>query len=316
MKGLRRAALVVGLFLLGGCALRPAIEFHEPAASIELEGTPFFPQTAHHCGPAALATLLGAEGIAVSPDEIAPLIYTPGRRGSLKAEMIAAARRYQRLPVRTASEPEALFAALADGQPVLVLQNLGLERWPQWHYAVLVGYDTATDTFLLRSGTERRHEMSATRFLSSWSRAERWAFVLAEADVVPSFATPQHWLAAAAPFESLGKNSIARRAYEAAVTRWPDEPLTWQAMANARYADKEIDGAEQALRRALELDPDIAAARHNLAFILLERGCPAAAGRELKRIAAVPASMQVEFDRTLASIKASTMVEGPDCPHQ
>ena len=314
MKALRRAALVAGLFLLNGCALRPAIEFHEPAASLELDATPFFPQTAHHCGPAALATLLGAEGIAVSPDEISPLIYTPGRKGSLKAEMIAAARRYQRLPLRTASEPEALFAALADGKPVLVLQNLGLERWPQWHYAVLIGYDTATDTFLLRSGTERRQVMSATRFLSSWSRAERWAFVLVKADVVPSFATTQNWLAAAAPFESLGQISIARRAYEAATTRWPDEPLTWQALANAHYADKEIDAAEQALRRALELDPAAVAARHNLAFVLLERGCPAAAARELKRITDVPASMQVEFDRTSASIMASTTADGPDCP--
>ena len=312
--GLRRAALVAGLFLLSGCALRPAIEFRESALTMELDATPFFPQTEYHCGPAALATILGAEGIEVAPDTLAPLIYTPGRKGSFKAEMIAAARRYQRLPVRIPTEPEALFAALAEDKPVLVLQNLGLERWPQWHYAVLIGYDTSTDSFLLRSGTERRQAMSATRFLSSWTRAERWALVLTDASAVPSVATAQNWLAAAAPFESLGQIAVAQRAYEAAGARWPDAPLAWQALANARYADKNLDGAEQALRRSLELDPSAAAARHNLAFILLERGCRTAAERELKLITVVPASMQMEFDLTLDSIRTSTAVEATGCP--
>jgi hypothetical protein len=29
---------------------------------------------------------------------------------------------------------------LEAGRPVLVLQNLALKLWPQWHYAVVVGY--------------------------------------------------------------------------------------------------------------------------------------------------------------------------------
>lgn len=312
--GLRRAALVAGLIFLNGCALRPVIEFREPTVSTELDHTPFFAQTEFHCGPAALAMMLGAEGIPVLPDTLAPLVYTPDRKGSFKAEMIAAARRYQRLPLQLAPQPEALFAALAEGKPVLVLQNLGLQRWPQWHYAVLIGYDRDRDSFLLRSGTEARQVMSATRFLASWTRAERWALILSDAGAVPEVASTAAWLAAAAPFESLGQIGVAQRAYEAAVARWPDSALSWLALANTRYAGKDLHGAEQALRRSLEIDPAAAAARHNLAFVLLQRGCRSAAERELLAVGSLPTAMQAEFARTLASIKASTAADAPDCP--
>jgi hypothetical protein len=53
-------------------------------------------------------------------------------------------------------EPEvtALAAELAAGRPVLVLQNLGLERAPVWHYAVVDGIDQGD--VILRSGTQQR----------------------------------------------------------------------------------------------------------------------------------------------------------------
>ena len=54
--------------------------------------TPFFPQTQHQCGPAALATLLGAAGRPVSPDELAREIYLPGRGVRLQPEIAAAIR--------------------------------------------------------------------------------------------------------------------------------------------------------------------------------------------------------------------------------
>jgi hypothetical protein len=61
-------------------------------APIELADTPFFPQEALQCGPAALATVLGAAGVAAHPDALAREVYTPGLGGSLQLELVAAAR--------------------------------------------------------------------------------------------------------------------------------------------------------------------------------------------------------------------------------
>ena len=64
-------ALSAALCLLPACATRgPLIEPGERA--VELAQTPFFPQDRYQCGPAALATVLGAAGVHVTPEELVP----------------------------------------------------------------------------------------------------------------------------------------------------------------------------------------------------------------------------------------------------
>ncbi|MGQ0530904.1 MAG: PA2778 family cysteine peptidase [Panacagrimonas sp.] len=301
------------MFGLSGCGLIP-LRLDTPTESVELRDTPFFAQTEYHCGPAALATVLGAQGRSVTPDQLVPLIYTPGREGSLQAEMIAATRRHERLPLRVEARPEALVAALHAGYPVLVLQNLGLARWPTWHYAVVVGYEPQGSRFVLRSGTEPRATPRARSFVDSWSRAERWGFVAAQPDTVPPFATVENWLAAAAPFESRGKLDIAEVAYRAALTRWPESALAWQAFANARYAAKDARGAEDALREAVRLAPQSAAARNNLASLLLARGCVRAARGQLDALTTIPDALRAAIEDTLRGVEAAPGTELAGCP--
>ena len=44
-------------------------------STLELRDTPFFPQEEYQCGPAALATVLAASGVAVSPDDLTGKVY-------------------------------------------------------------------------------------------------------------------------------------------------------------------------------------------------------------------------------------------------
>ena len=314
-RALRPAAFLWLSLLLGACGVAP-VKIEAPAEPVELRDVPFFAQTEHHCGPAALATVLAAQNIAVTPEQLTPLIYVPEREGSLQAEMIAATRRFDRLPLRIAPQPESMIAALHAGQPVLVLQNLGLRRWPNWHYAVLVGYEPQSEDFVLRSGIEQRQVMGAHRFLAAWEQADHWAFVAVEPDVVPGYATEADWLAAAAPFESLGRTAIAERAFRAAVTRWPGSVLAWQGLANARYAAKDLAGAEEALRSAVALDPAAVPVRNNLANVLLERGCVAQARSEIEAldaIEAMPTTFAAAVRETRRAIAQVAPVDAPDC---
>jgi tetratricopeptide (TPR) repeat protein len=305
---------VLAAALLASCIHRPILQLDPGAPRVELSQVPFHPQTEFHCGPAALATLLGADGIAVTPAQLAAEVFVPGLSGSLQAEMIASARRHDRLPVRLPPRPESLYAALVAGQPVLVLQNLGLESAPRWHYAVVVGFDPQTQDVVLRSGTTARQVLPLWRFLATWTLADRWALVLLAPDRVPDHVTTGDWLAAAAPFESLGRIGIAHRAFEAAVRAAPASALAWQALANTRYARGEVEAAEQALREALIHEPQSAAARNNLASLLLARGCPAAARNTLDALSAVPASLAAVIAQTRAEIAAAPAGEASDCP--
>src|SRR5688572_29670880 len=125
MRRLRNVGVVL-LALLSGCASQTRIEDQLPrrmVRQIELRETPFFPQKDYECGPAALATVLVASGVAVTAQELTPKVYLPERRGSLQVELIAAARGYDRLPYSMAPRFDLLLAEVAAGRPVLVLQN-------------------------------------------------------------------------------------------------------------------------------------------------------------------------------------------------
>ena len=157
---------------VGGCAShRPLLE--PGPVAVELTGTPFYPQRRFQCGPSALATVLGASNVHVTPAELEPLVYLPGRKGSLQIEMQAAPRHFGRLAYRIDPGLAAVTAELDAGHPVLVLHNYGLPLWPRWHYAVAIGYNADRDELALRSGTVEREVWSAKNF-SAPGTMGRW----------------------------------------------------------------------------------------------------------------------------------------------
>jgi hypothetical protein len=306
------------LLMLGGCATpgpAPA-NWGVPRASVELEQTPFFPQQDDQCGPAALATVLAASGVPVTPADLVQQVYLPGRRGSLQAEMVAAARSRGRLPYPLATQPEALLAELDAGRPVLVLQKLGVGPWPLWHYAVLVGIDAEGDRMLLRSGDEERLEMPAARFLASWERAGSWALVMLRPGELPERPLLEPYIEAAAGFEALGRHDDAERAYAAAAAAWPESALPRLGLANVAYARGDLPGAEAGYRSAAALDPQNVVALNNRAETLLHWGCPAQALRVASEARALSAGGPFEpaVLETLAGIAASGDIDRAGCP--
>ncbi|MCW5624940.1 MAG: PA2778 family cysteine peptidase, partial [Burkholderiales bacterium] len=179
---MRVCIVLAVLMVLGGCAqhgpiLAPRINAVAAPTRVELDDVPFFPQRDYQCGPAALATVLTYADQPTTPDELVPAVYLPGRKGSLQVEMVAATRNHGRIGYVLAPTLAALLEELQAGRPVVVLQNLGLESVPIWHFAVVVGYSSVDETFILRSGTERRRVMPALKFMRSWVLGQQWAFV-------------------------------------------------------------------------------------------------------------------------------------------
>ena len=268
--------LVIGL--LGGCA-RTTVTLVDDAqlpARAELTEVPFYPQNDYQCGPAALATMLSQRGIATTPDALVDQVYIPQRKGSLQVEMVAAARSSGLLVYPLQPRLEDLLAEVAAGNPVLVLQNLAFDRWPQWHFAVVVGYDLSTQQVVLRSGTTKRWVGSFREFERSWVKAERWAVVTLSADQMPHTAQETVWLRSASDLEEVGQVRAARAAYEAAVTRW-DSALSRFALANSQYTMGEKSAAEESLRASVRLDPGFAIGWFNLSQLLAEQGCGSSA---------------------------------------
>ncbi len=309
------AALAVALT---GCAASPPLSdglTRDAPRSIELSATPFFPQEDYQCGPAALATLLRASGLDVTPETLAPEVFVPGLRGSLQIELIGATRRHGRLPYVLATTADEMIAELDAGRPVLLLQNLGAERLPLWHYAVLIGYDADRNVALLRSGRTKRQEVRWQRFAKTWHRGGRFAFTTLVPGEIPRHAKVSRYVEAAAGLEAAGQSPAAAAAYDAAIARWPDDPLAWLGRGNVAYANGESNGAANAYLRAIQLAPADPAARNNLAQLLADSGCRDEARRQVERAAGLAAGTALASDvaATRATIESmSTTSAG--CP--
>jgi tetratricopeptide (TPR) repeat protein len=280
-KGSRlRLVLGVAAVVTGGCAAPGS--FPELPPVTELTAVPFFPQTELDCGPAALATVLVDAGIDTTPEALMPSVFTEGLEGSLQIELLTAARREGRLPIRIETAPETLFEFVRAGYPVLVMQNLRLPRAPLWHYAVVVGYEAESGRVLLRSGDERRKRQRARRFATSWDLADNWGFVLARPGTVPEPADPEGYLRAVVESTRALDATAVDAAYAAALERWPDEPDALFLGGSHAFGQGRLDEAVSLYRRAIDIEPGHAAARNNLANVLLERGCHVEAEREAR----------------------------------
>jgi tetratricopeptide (TPR) repeat protein len=274
------ALALVGL--ITGCASRGpvlpnAVDEARAPASVDLVGVPFFPQEEYHCGPAALATALNYSGLALTPDELASRVYLPGKAGTLQVEMVAAVRRYDRIPYLIRPTLTALVAEVQANHPVIVFQNLGLAALPVWHFAVVVGYSNQGDDVLLRSGRHRRQTMSAFNFVRTWEASGKWGLVVLRQGELPAADDPDGYLRAVAGKEAVSGAGGLVDAYRAAVLRWPENPVARFGYANALQASGQLDAAVAQYRTLIAQHPNQTAALNNLADALNRQGCRAEA---------------------------------------
>lgn len=294
--------------LLSGCAslwpqtaeLRKALPEGLPER-VELKQVPFFPQEDYQCGPAALATTLASYGVKVTPEDLVSQVYLPERKGSLQVEMMAAARRHGMISYQIAPQFEAMMREINAGNPVIVLQNLGISDG--WHYAVAVGYDYYTGELILRSGVTEREVMPFTIHEMVWKRSGYWAMVAVPPDRIPATADEARWLAAIAALERTGDAKDARTAYTTFLKRWPANVNAAVGLANAHYALGELPDAERALRDAARREPDSVIVLNNLAQVLSDEGRNEEALSLIERAAAAGGPFHAAVEQTRDTIR-------------
>lgn len=313
---LRGASLAGVVFAFAGCAINPPLQLRGTVADAGIDlsqRVPFHPQTEYQCGPAALATVLGASGVSVAPESLASQVYLPGRRGSLQVELLGATRRAGRIPYPLAKAPEALFAELQAGRPVLVLQNLLTRSVPKWHYAVVVGADAQRNRVRLNSGGKRGVEMSAPKFMRTWDWGGRWAMVALKPGELPADAEPAAFLTAAADFEAVAGASAATPAYEVARRRWPDEPRVFLALGNQAYAAGDRRAAAGLFRDGLARTPGDPVLSNNYASAMGELGCRQQALGALDAANDAGSSWRNQLAQTRAEVDAAKPANVAEC---
>lgn len=299
-----RRTWIVGCLILTACSTIPRADDDlaglQPS-TVEITHAPFHPQADYECGPAALATVLGAAGVERTPEALRAAVFLPGRQGSLQAELLAATRRSGLLPYVLDPTLTALLAEVAAGHPVLVLQDVRPLVSTRWHYAVVIGYDLPRRRIVLRSGTAFRHVMSLDDFDRSWEKSGRWAFVALPPAQLPAGAAQERLVAAAIAFEQVAP-AAALATYAAALERWPDNLLARLALGNAAYWRHDLAAAEAAYRQAILDHPDAGDAWNNLAQTLHEAGRPEEARAAAEKAVDLGGPHEALYEATRAAI--------------
>ena len=224
---------------------------------------PFIEQAAGHCGPATLAMAIGATGSEYRIDEITSQVYSPQSRGSLQENMISAARRqgYMAVPI---SGMKALLKELEAGHVVIIFENLGISLIPQWHYALVTGYDLQTKNLVMHSGPHPNEFVDMKEFELSWKLTDYWALVVLPPGEVSASASEMTQLQAAAALEKIEKLDAAKRAYLGILANWPQSLIARIGLGNVYYNQGDYWSAVRFLQTASKLYPDSIEARKNL----------------------------------------------------
>jgi tetratricopeptide (TPR) repeat protein len=249
--------------------------------------------------------LLSAAGKPTEPADLVDEIFLPKREGTLSIEIIAAARSRGLLPYTIDPKITALWNELNAGRPVLVMQNLGLSSWPQWHYAVVIGYNAEKNEVTLRSGITAVKRMSLRSFERTWVLADHWGLILLTPGTLPRNADLVRYMVAAAGFEALGNYDAAAAAYTGAQRAWPESALPPFGLANVAYAREDWPHAQAWYEQVVAIEPDHAIAYNNLADTLAQRGCATDAAHAIERALSLTkdASLRSAFEATAQRVR-------------
>ena len=249
--------------------------------------------------------VFNAAGVSsASVESLTPMVYLPGRQGSLQAEMLGATRRNGLVAYTLAPRLEDLLRELAAGTPVVVLLNLSIKLVPVWHYAVVVGYDLDKREVIVRSAKKARDEWSFGFLEFFWQDSGHWSMLALPPGRLPVTANEPEAAASIAALEQVGRLAEARESYRALLARWPQSLVGLIGLGNVEYALKDLPAAERAFFRASEAHPQSAIAFNNRAHVLAALGRLADAESAARTAVSLGGALLPETQKTLDAIVA------------
>ena len=273
-----RAGLLFLLGLLSACQTPPqTLQLLATPPDIArqhiMSQVPFYPQQQYFCGPTTLAEVAGFYGFSKSPDDIAPNTFIPGRQGTLQIEMAAATRQLGMLAyVQPRATMAQLLSLVAENMPLIVLQNNSIAWLPQWHYAVVIGYDLDSAEVILHTGVTAQHRLNFATFERTWQRGDYWLLAMLPPDKASAQLDPFLYTKACQDLLNTGLIAAGVLALETATQQWPDYWLPYFLLANHYFTAAPLVAAawfEQGLAAAQQQ----AGYLNNYALLLSGLGC-------------------------------------------
>ncbi|WP_268801140.1 peptidase C39 family protein [Pseudomonas huanghezhanensis] len=200
---------------LSGCAGSVEPEYKRLPDRVELNSVPFFRGDDYQSAPGALAGMLSAHNVQITPGLVEKPLKLPGGEAALQQSMPHLARQYGFVVYPLDNALQALLAQVSAGYPVMVRVSHGSVWWKEPRYGVLIGFNQRKRTVVLHVGQNRRMLMSFDSFTSAWQEAGSWAILIQGPRQLPAQVDRERWLKAANELAQAGQEQAAGEAVKA-----------------------------------------------------------------------------------------------------
>jgi len=219
------------------------------------------------CGAGALSSVLQHYGDPASMDEWQARL--PKTRGGVTSIDLVLAARERGFDARLVTgDAGTVGAEIREGRPVIlmlqVIQAPG-KGYDFFHYVVVDGYDPVRNLYRTQFGDGRTRWARIERLEPAWKPTKYTTLLIRPADANTKA------LRAAVQLEQEGKYALAATTYREILQRDPKSVLAWTNLGNAEMQLGRALPAEEAFRKALELDANAADTLNNLAWLLYEQ---------------------------------------------
>jgi hypothetical protein len=265
------------ILILQACAVSPQTNkllsnFEGHVFKHQINNVPFYPQQEYFCGPTALSEVLNFYGNEYDPEKLALEMFIPSKKGSLQIEMVSLTRRLNFIPYAEKSSLVKVLNWVTQDIPVIVFQNLGLDSFPYWHYAVVIGFDLNEQTISLHTGLSENRQVPIEVFENTWRRSDYWVLTPLPVGKISDDMDPLTYIQAALDVLNTGDEQVAISALQLAHKTWPSDWLASFSLANYYY-DRQLKDSIKWYQQSLNRDNNQPAIWNNYLYALEKDGC-------------------------------------------
>lgn len=288
----RAGQVMVGLILIyiTGCATFDTYESVKLATQSVTQTTPnrillepfkYYPADDYWCGPSVLASLLDYHQVTFDYQQLINQVYTPGKKGTYLHDLKAATRSYGLLPLEGPRNLNSLLQILAEGYPVITLENSAFSWWPRWHYRLIIGYDKTNKRLYALQADHSITSMKMVNFVNSWEKSDFESLLVVTAQQIPPHIQAKELISEFLTQKELNHFSNAEPILKFVLKQWPTDSLVQFTAANNAYDKGQYKTASKHYQAALQYNSSFSEAYINWAYTLHHLGCKEASNSAL-----------------------------------